>query len=157
LELKLPKEVQTIGQYAYSGCINNKKLFIPAKVKQIKRDAFKGLNNVLETIKVDPLNTTFSSGDDANVIINVKKGIVLIGCKNSKIDQGIKTIGKYAFAYCEGLKSISLPNTVQHINKAAFIGCKSLAKIDLNTDGIDSSIDKIDNKIEELNKSLNTL
>ena len=132
LVLDLPKNLKVIGAYAFADCLSIKDLFIPAKVKQIKRDAFKGLGRVLESIKVDPLNTTFSSGIDSNAIFNVKKGILLIGCKNSKVDQGIRVINKYAFAYCDGLKELSLPNTVQTIGAFAFIHCDNLEKIDLN-------------------------
>ena len=132
LEFDLPKNLRIIGAYAFANCLKFKDLYIPAKVKQIKRDAFKGLSRVFETIKVDPLNTTFGSGEDSNVIYNVKKGIILIGCQNSKIDQGIRVINKYAFAYCPGLKEVKLPNTVQVIGKAAFVRCENLEKVELN-------------------------
>lgn len=132
LGIKLPKNLKVIGQYSFAGCIGIKDLFIPAKVKQIKRDAFKGINYTLETVKVDPLNITFSSGEDTNTIYNVKKGVLLFGCKGAKIAQGIRTINKFAFAYCTSLKSIEIPNTVQIIGKSAFIGCEGLTKIDLS-------------------------
>ena len=132
LIIDLPRNLKVIGQYAFAGCVGTKDLFIPAKVQQIKRDAFAGINYVLNTIKVDPLNTTFSSGDNTNTIYNVKKGILLFGCQGAKIPQGIRTINKYAFAYCKSLKSIEIPHTVQKISKAAFIGCEGLTKIDLS-------------------------
>ncbi len=131
LNINLPKNLQVIGKYAFANCLGSKDLYIPAKVKQIKRDAFKGLNKVLESIRVDEYNTTFAS-DDTNTIYNVKKGILLFGCKNSKIAQGIRAINKYAFAYCAELKHIDIPNTVQKIGNSAFIGCKGLTRIDLN-------------------------
>lgn len=133
LVMDLPKKLEVIGKYAFENCLSFKNLYIPSRVKKIKRDAFKGLNRILETIKVDPLNTTFSSGINSNTIFNVKKGVLLMGCKNPIIDVGIRTISKYAFAYCDNLKEIALPNTVQKICDSAFKGCKALEKVDLNT------------------------
>ena len=132
LELKLPKSLEVLGAYSLSKCTSIKHLCIPQGVKKIERDAFMGLSNSLESIEVDPLNPIYCSGDNSNIIYLRKKAAVLLGCKNSKIDVGIKSIYKYAFAYCDGLKSISFPNTINKIEDAAFVGCKNLEHIDLN-------------------------
>ena len=132
LNVKLPKSLVKIGGYALSNCTNVKDLYIPENVKSIKRDAFRGLSNSLETIKVDPLNAFYSSGDNSNIIYQRRKANLILGCRNSKIDPGIKSINKFAFAYCDGLVDISIPNTLKVIGDSAFIGCKNLKRIDLN-------------------------
>ena len=48
----------------------------------------------------------------------------------SKIDgKSVTSIGDYAFAYCECLKSITIPNSVTSISAYAFDNCKNLACI----------------------------
>ena len=132
LKIYLPKEITRIGERAFKNCVNNKELYIPAKVKSIKKNAFLGLSKVLESIKVDPLNTTYSSGEDSNVIAITKTATILLGCKNSKIDKGMRNINKYAFSYCEGLTNISFPDTLKTIGANAFRNCINLSKVDLN-------------------------
>ena len=139
LQLELPNGLVSIGACAFKNCLSIKDIYVPASVKKIKKNAFLGLSQVLETIKVDPLNTYFTSGKDANVLVNYHTGDVLLGCKNSRIEQGVRCIYKYAFAYCDGLKSISLPDTVSKIEDGAFIGCNNLHEIKL---GIVSKIGK---------------
>ena len=39
------------------------------------------------------------------------------------------TIGQLAFAYCESLSEVHIPNSVSHIDSEAFVGCTSLAEI----------------------------
>lgn len=47
------------------------------------------------------------------------------------IEQGITTIGKFAFKQCTSLTSITLPQGLQTIGAEAFYGCKSLTNITL--------------------------
>lgn len=131
LDIRLPENLVEIGPNAFKNCTSIKNLYIPASVKKIRKNAFLGLSRTLETINVDPLNVVFSSGNNANVLYNFKKATVLLGCKNSQIEQGIRTIYKYAFAHCDGLEKLVLPDTVSVIEEGAFIGCKDLKEIKL--------------------------
>ena len=45
------------------------------------------------------------------------------------INDGVTSIGKYAFYGCSNLTSVSISNTVTNIGTAAFYGCSSLAEI----------------------------
>ncbi len=49
--------------------------------------------------------------------------------KKIKIDEGVTTIGKYAFAYCENVESVSLPSTLTTISLGAFYGLHSIKEI----------------------------
>ena len=40
-------------------------------------------------------------------------------------------IGEEAFAYCSGMKKITIPNTVKSIESAAFYGCSNLESVTL--------------------------
>ena len=60
--------------------------------------------------------------------------IRLISCQNKKIeyydiDYGTNVIGEEAFAWCDLLKHITIPNTVETIEKGAFAWCKSLTQV----------------------------
>ena len=59
--------------------------------------------------------------------------MVILGCKNSVVEQGIRVINKYAFAYCDGLTKISMPDTVKSIGMGAFIDCKNLKDVDFGS------------------------
>ncbi len=139
LVFEIPGSVTKIGQYAFAHCTSFEDLYIPEKVKQIGKDAFLGLPKVLKSIKVAPLNMVYSSEDDCNALILVKKARLILGCENSAIPQGVRTIYKYAFAYCDSLKKVALPETVREVKEGAFIGCTSFKEVDL---GIVNFIEK---------------
>ncbi len=47
------------------------------------------------------------------------------------VQNGVTTIGDYAFYGCDNATSVSLPGTVTQIGRLAFYGCKKLTKLDL--------------------------
>ena len=49
--------------------------------------------------------------------------------KSCTIDDGVTSIGNYAFYYCSSLTSITIPNSVTSIGDCAFLNCTSLEKI----------------------------
>lgn len=49
--------------------------------------------------------------------------------KKIVVQNGVTTIGDYAFYGCENVTSVSLPATVTQIGKLAFYGCKSLSTL----------------------------
>jgi len=54
------------------------------------------------------------------------------------IDNGVTTIGSYAFYNCTSLTSVSIPNSVFLIEINAFLGCSSLTSVTLNSSSITS-------------------
>lgn len=48
------------------------------------------------------------------------------------IEDGINSIGNFAFAYCSKLKEISIPSTVTSIGKSAFVLCIKLETVDFS-------------------------
>ncbi|MBO5286850.1 MAG: leucine-rich repeat domain-containing protein [Clostridia bacterium] len=50
---------------------------------------------------------------------------------NIVLDDGVKSIGDYAFYYCIGLSTIQLPSTVTSIGAFAFYNCEYLSKVNI--------------------------
>ncbi|MDR1348553.1 MAG: leucine-rich repeat domain-containing protein, partial [Prevotellaceae bacterium] len=46
-------------------------------------------------------------------------------------NNGVATIGEYAFLFCENLTSVSIPNSVTSIGGSAFMYCRSLTSINI--------------------------
>lgn len=47
------------------------------------------------------------------------------------IEDGVETIGAYAFSYCSNLTSVTIPASVTKICSSAFVGCDKLVDVDL--------------------------
>ena len=45
------------------------------------------------------------------------------------IENGVTTIGSYAFNFCSGLTGVTMPNSVTNIGNAAFCGCSGLTSV----------------------------
>ena len=131
LNISIPNSVKSIGYKAFKDCHAIKELRIPQVTDDINENAFYGLAKSLESIKVDSLNTKYSSGKDANILVERKNGLLILGCKNSVLNKEVNKISAYSFAWCEGLKEVVLPYTVQDIEKGAFKECVNLEKVNL--------------------------
>ena len=148
---KLPDSVTNIGSCAFYGCTELKSIEIPESVTGIGLTAFydcsgllsirisKNVKNIsygaffncthLESIIVDKENATYHSA--GNCLIKTLTKSVVLGCKNSviPIDGSVTIIGPFAFAGCEGLTSISIPDTIKSIAEGAFSNCENLEKV----------------------------
>ena len=124
--IKLPDSLISIGKNAFDTCTNLKSITIPKGVRDIDKKALD--RNSLEELKVDEENPKYHSIN--NCIIETDSKTLVFGCKNSIIpsDGSVTEIGDYAFFGCEGLKSISIPDSVRTIGDDAFY-CYGLSEI----------------------------
>ena len=111
----LPNDIETIGDSAFDGCKNLKKVKIALTIREAREN------------KCEPLslsnNLSRSTGDG-----------LFSRCKNLKsivIPKSVTSIGSFAFSDCENLKSIDIPNSVTKIDLCAFSNCRSLKSIDI--------------------------
>ena len=118
--------VDSIASYAFGGCSGLDTLKIPVSVKYIASDAFAACSG-LDTIIVADENTVYE-GNGSAIIEKATKTLIL-GCKNTKIPEDVKAIGKMAFYGCAGLDSICLPASIDSIAVAAFYDCHNLKKV----------------------------
>lgn len=130
--INIPLLTKEIGYKAFGNCYSIKELKIPASTSKISPYAFSGCSKNLESIIVDSMNTTYDSRNNCNALIETKTNELIIGCKNTIIEEGIISIADFAFAYCKDIEKVIMPNSMTKIGKKAFIDCKSLKYVNLN-------------------------
>ena len=147
----IPNSVMSIGSCAFTGCSGLTSITIPSSVTSVDRDAFSGCSGLtsvsigrgvksigdrafnacsgLTSIKVESGNTKYDSRDNCNAIIETASNTLIVGCQNTTISDGVKSIGNMAFASCSGLTSIIIPSSVTSIGNNAFICCSGLLNV----------------------------
>ena len=168
--IELPDTIKYIGYYAFGGCKLHS-VRIPKNVTWIGHHAF-GDTGTLDTVIWDAEHCSgmectqfdiispfakpekimsFSFGEDVKY---VPEAICaqMTSLKSIVCQEGVIDIGPDAFKYCFGLKAVSLPNSVSHINESSFARCDNLQKIIVpkgqkerfaRMDGLKSLVDKI--------------
>ena len=80
-------------------------------------------DNVKETLTITGSGAMKDYDDDTpwyNNRLNIKTVV---------IEDGVTSIGKDAFYFCEGMTSVTIPSSVTSIGKTAFLGCTGLASV----------------------------
>ena len=133
--------IESIGERAFSQCIQLKKIYIPASVQTIDKYAFYKCT-ALSEVTFDPdakLKTigSYAFGkcyniEELTIPASVKKlGTYIIGgngnteakLKKLTILPGLETIDEKSFAGCSNLTEVVIPYTVTEIKYNAFANC----------------------------------
>jgi len=126
----IPDGVATIGNNAFDNCSNLKSISIPKSVITIGQTAFSSCGN-LESITVESGNTKYMS--QSNCLIEIDTKTLILGCKNSIIPTSniVNTLGDYAFAYCKGLTTITIPSNITNVGHFTFEYCNDLTEVNI--------------------------
>ena len=108
----IPDSVTSIGSYAFYGCSGLTSVTIPDSVTSIGSNAFNGC-------------TAITSATMPTLAINY---IPQNSLQTVVLTSG-ESIDNRAFAYCKGLTSVTIPDSVMKIGDGAFWGCNSLTSI----------------------------
>lgn len=118
-DVTIGSSVTSLGQYAFRNCTGMQNLTIGNSVNSIGSQTFYNCGD-LRSIVVVKGNSKYDSRDNCNALIETATNKLLLGCRNTVIPEGIKTISDYAFSGCKGLAYINIPNSVTSISTSAF-------------------------------------
>ena len=133
--ITIPKNVTYIGRSAFAGCrglisvtILGSALpefqgcksiscvTIGENLQVFDPEAFLGCKQI-KTIEVDENNSLYDSRNNCNAIIETKSDTLLLACNTTKIPEGIRHISKRAFIDCGRIKTLSLPGSLETIER----------------------------------------
>ena len=116
----VPEGIVEIAAGAFKNRIGLVEIVIPKSVEKIADGAFNGCSNVM-TITVNEYNPVYYNQDEC--LLLKENNLLLLGCQNSVISEGIEIIGSGAFDNCSELTEIKLPSTITTIMPGAFTNC----------------------------------
>jgi len=128
--ITLPDTIVSIGDFAFSSCINLTSIRIPESVSSIGTAIFASCT-ALNEITVATENENYKAVDN---VIYSKDGSVLVTCPVASqvtILDTVTEIAEYAFYYNNNLTKITIPSSVTTLGEAAFGNCSKLASIDI--------------------------
>ncbi len=124
--------VKRIGMYAFLDCPQLRAVNLPEGLEIIFIGAFRDCTSLATTI-------TDGVTDDAFYVPSSVKHIVLQAFYNcSKVDvklnEGLLSIGWFAFAHCKALTEVTIPSTVLEVRSTSFTLCDNLQNIFVHPD-----------------------
>ena len=122
----IPNGIVSIETGAFKNRVGLVEIILPASVESIAEDAFIGCSTLM-TIEVNPLNEIYYSQDDC--LLLKENNLLLLGCQESIISEGIEVIGTGAFDNCSEITKITLPNSIKTIMPGAFTNCQLVTSL----------------------------
>ena len=144
--IEIPNSVTSIGYCAFSNCSGLTSVTIGNSVTSIGGNAFYGCYG-LTSISVESGNPEYDSRDNCNAIIETATNNLIMGCGNTVIPNGVKSIGSSAFSGHTDLTSVTIPNSVTSIGDNAFRDCIGLTSITCEATSVPSTGSDVFNNV----------
>ena len=143
-ELTIPDSVTSIGSSAFEGCTGLRELTIPISVNAVGSNsypAFRGCTNIEKVTFTAGTGKGYDYGYNSSSSYSNYYGYTPWYCSSAAlevvIEDGVTSIGSYAFRGCTSLVSVTIPDSVTSIGGYAFEGCSSLTSVVIG-DGVTS-------------------
>ena len=134
-EVVIPNIVTSIGVKAFSGCSGLNSVAIPNSVTSIGEDAFAYCSSLT--------SVTLNSNAIVSQAYSRNYGLKSIFGKQVPkyiIGDSVTSIGAWAFAWCDGLTSVTIGNSVKSIGESAFYECGGLTSVTINSDSVTNNL-----------------
>lgn len=127
----IPSNIKSIEYDAFRNCTGLTEITIPSSVTNIEYMVFNGCKN-LASIIVEEGNPVYHVTN--NCLIKTSTKELVRGCKDSVIptDGSVTSIDEFAFSYCVGLVSITIPDCVTSMGQDVFYNCTNLEHVTLS-------------------------
>lgn len=125
-DIDIPSGVERIENDCFKDCQFLRNIKLPSSITSVKTGIFQNCKNI-ESISIEN-NAKYQTIN--NCLIEIEKGCVILGCKNSTIptDNFINSISNGAFINT-GLKSITIPGNIKTIGANSFKQCDDLEEL----------------------------
>ena len=126
--IELPSSLTTLGNGAFGYCSGLTSIELPSSLTTIGNSVFlycSGLTNVI--FNCDVPNYAFHTNSSSALFYNCPN----IDINSIILNEGVTSIGQYAFQYRTDLTTINLPNSLTTIGNGAFGYCSGLTSIEL--------------------------
>ena len=117
-ELAVPDGVESIADYAFCGCTGLQSVRLPSSIRTLGREILIDVTGKLYVHCRIPDTDYFTYAP----FYNSKLSEVVI-------EEGVDSIGSYAFIGSSQLTSLHLPSTLRHIGREAFSDCSALTEV----------------------------
>ena len=119
--------VQELQPETFAGSASLESITVPRSVVTINYGAFADCPG-LTSLSVDTANTHYDSREDCNGIVCTWKGKLMLvaGCQNTRILDGVRYLAPQAFRGTRGMTEIALPEKMDEIGVQAFRDCTGL-------------------------------
>ena len=147
VSVEIPNSVTVIGTEAFAGCVLLRDIEIPNSVSSIGIHAFYNCTSLTSVTIPDSVTSIgysafhycpsltafygkYASSDNRCLIINGElNSFAPAGLSEYTIIEGVRSIGREAFAVCRSLTSVTIPYSITSIREYAFVECTSLRSV----------------------------
>ena len=133
--LTIPGSVKTVGDYAFSGCINlgDSDLYLDEEQTQKLTGSViieEGVESIGSRVFYKCANITEITIPDSVTSMGIRVFYLCSKLNTVTLGSGLSEIPEYTFYKCEALQHVRVPDSVQTIEKYAFRGCTALQNVD---------------------------